>query len=150
MVVVRHSAWGDPDRRGFDSLVQAESGIAWIESADGSAPGALPAQALDHSAGYLLAAAAITLLDRRAREGGSGLAEPSLRSNAPELLGLPRTAEPGPAASVPDPVPHLQEFEVGGHRVTTTAPAISWEGGPAAFAAPRPWGLDEPEWREDR
>ncbi|GAA2005981.1 CoA transferase [Microbacterium ulmi] len=145
VVVVRHTAWGDPDRRGFDSLVQASSGISWIESADGTRPGALPAQALDHSAGYLLAAAAIDLLARRAQEGGSWLAETSLRRIAAELLGMPRTAEPETAASF-DPAPHLQTFDVDGALVTTAAPAVSYDGGPVAFAPPRPWGQDEPSW----
>ena len=37
LVIAQLSAWGadQPDRAGFDSLVQAESGIALIESADG-------------------------------------------------------------------------------------------------------------------
>ena len=28
----------------------------------------------------------------------------------------------------------------------TVAPAVAYEGGPTAFAAPRPWGKDLPEW----
>ncbi|MHC8319122.1 CoA transferase [Pseudomonas sp. GB2N2] len=63
--------WSGPwqNRRGFDSLVQMSSGIAqagrqW-KSADNPTP--LPVQALDHATGYLMAAAAITLLGR----GGS-------------------------------------------------------------------------------
>lgn len=37
LVIARLSAWGSvhADRAGFDSLVQAESGIALIESVDG-------------------------------------------------------------------------------------------------------------------
>ena len=146
IVVVRHSAWGDPARRGFDSIVQAASGIAWIESRDGVMPGALPAQALDHSAGYLLAAAAMRLLARRADEGGSWLAETSLRRVAAELLGMPRAAEPEPVGAVVDADGHLQTFEVAGHVVTTTAPALAYAGAPGAFPAPRPWGRDEPAW----
>ncbi|WP_283181428.1 MULTISPECIES: CoA transferase [unclassified Pseudomonas] len=63
--------WSGPwqNRRGFDSLVQMSSGIAdagmrW-KNADKPTP--LPVQALDHATGYLMAAAAITLLGR----GGS-------------------------------------------------------------------------------
>lgn len=63
--------WSGPwqNRRGFDSLVQMSSGIAhagmgW-NNADKPTP--LPVQALDHATGYLMAAAAITLLGR----GGS-------------------------------------------------------------------------------
>ena len=53
----RRSAWAE--RRGFDSLVQAASGIATIEgsAAEGDTikPGVLRAQALDHATGYILA-----------------------------------------------------------------------------------------------
>lgn len=146
VIVVRHSAWGDADRRGFDSIVQAASGISWIESRDGAVPGALPAQALDHSAGYLLAAAAMRLLSRRAHEGGSWLADTSLRRVAAELLSLPRTAEPAPAAAVVDARGHTQTFEVGGRTVVTAAPAVTYAGAPLTYAAPRPWGEDEPVW----
>lgn len=146
IIVIRHSAWGDSTERGFDSVVQAGSGIALIESADGTTPGALPAQALDHSVGYLLATAAITLLGRRAREGGSWLAETSLRRVAAELLTMSRTDSPEPMSAAYDAAPHRQHFTIDGHRVTTTAPAIDYDGAPGLFASPRAWGCDEPAW----
>ncbi len=146
LVVARLAAWTDPDRRGFDSLVQAESGIAWIESADGGTPGALPAQALDHSAGYLLAAGVSALLARRRHEGGSWLVETSLRRIAAELLGMPRTAEPTPAAVTVDPGPHLQTFEIDGAEITTAGPAIAYAGAPQRFTPPRTWGVDPLQW----
>ncbi|MCK2037245.1 CoA transferase [Microbacterium sp. SSW1-49] len=143
LVVARLSAWGTehPRRAGFDSLVQAESGIAWIESPDGHNPGALPAQALDHSAGYLLAAAVITLLRRRAAEGGSWRVQTSLRRVAAELLGMPRRSEPAEAI-MDDPALHTSHFEVADRAVVTSAPAIPG----FDFAAPRPWGQDQPRW----
>lgn len=150
LILARLTAWGATgtaaDRRGFDSLVQAASGIAWIESADGSRPGALPAQALDHSAGYLLAAAVVRALDRARTEGGSWVVDVSLRRVAAELLGMPRTAEPEPAVAVIDAAPHVQGFTVDGRRLTTAAPALAYDGGPAEFPAPRPWGRDAAEW----
>lgn len=145
VVILRLTVWGDPDRRGFDSLVQAESGIALVEG-DPGVPGTLPAQALDHSAGYLLAAAALQLLERRALEGGSWIAETSLRRIAAELLGMPRSADRTPHAELRSAVGHVQEFIVGGARVTTAAPAVSYPGGPQAYASPRAWGQDEPAW----
>lgn len=148
LIVARLSAWGEPDRRGFDSLVQAATGIAMIEARADGAPGALPAQALDHSAGYLLAAAVMELLAKRADEGGSWFAETSLRRVAAELLGMPRTAEPEQFAPI-DAEPHLETFDVAGTLVTTTAPAIDYEGGPTQFIAPHPWGSDEPVWRAE-
>lgn len=150
LIVARLTAWGSTgssaDRRGFDSLVQAASGIAWIESPDGERPGALPAQALDHSAGYLLAAGVACALHRAHREGGSWVVDVSLRRVAAELLGMPRTAGPEPAAASAGGAAHLQEFDVDGLHVTTTAPALAYDGGPVAFRAPRRWGRDAPEW----
>ncbi len=65
LTVVTISAWGPAGPwatwRGFDSLVQCPTGIAAIEGTDDS-PGALPAQVLDHSTGYLAAAAALLSL----------------------------------------------------------------------------------------
>ena len=152
IVVARLTAWGSTgatgDRRGFDSLVQAASGIAWIESADGNRPGALPAQALDHSAGYLLAAGVVMALGRQASEGGSWSVEVSLRRVAAELLGLPRTDEPEPNGPALDPAGHLQNFEVDGLQLTTTAPALAYDGGPTAFRPPRRWARDSPTWIE--
>lgn len=60
-------------RRGFDSLVQAASGISILEGRD-ALLGRLPAQALDHASGYLLAAGIVSELTARA--GGSGTAAP--------------------------------------------------------------------------
>ncbi|WP_423462658.1 CoA transferase [Promicromonospora sp. MS192] len=81
VVTGRVSAWGDTGpwagRRGFDSIVQAASGIALLEGHDG-VPGALPAQALDHASGYLLAAGIVDALTLRdgggdgAPDGGGG------------------------------------------------------------------------------
>ncbi|GAT74781.1 CoA transferase [Microbacterium hydrocarbonoxydans] len=143
LVIAELSAWGaeHPDRAGFDSLVQAESGIAVVESPDGERPGALPAQALDHSAGYLLAASVVALLERRRLEGGTWQVRTSLRRIAAELLGMPRREHPEPERTI-DPAPHTAVFDVGGRTVTTARPALPG----LEFAAPRPWGGDQPRW----
>ncbi|MGN8027577.1 CoA transferase [Microbacterium sp. 22242] len=145
LVVAQLSAWGTPERRGFDSLVQAASGIAWIESPSGEAPGALPAQALDHTAGYLLAAAVATALHRRAVEGGGWIAETSLRRVAAELLTLPR--DPEHSGDAPPEEPATQLFDVAGSSVRTARPAVAWAGGAEGYAPPRPWGRDQAVWR---
>ncbi len=95
-MVAQLSAWG-PDgpwveRRGFDSLVQAATGIAarYADPTTGT-PGALPAQALDHATGYLLAAAVLRALTDRARSGGGRLARLSLANTAHWLLTQPPT-----------------------------------------------------------
>jgi len=77
LVYVSLSAYGHvgpwAERRGFDSLVQTASGFnhAEAQAAGRDEPLALPAQALDHAAGYLIALGTIAALLRRAREGGS-------------------------------------------------------------------------------
>ena len=75
LVVASLDAWGGVgpwgDRRGFDSIVQAATGIALTESADGLTPGALPAQALDHATGYLLAAGVLTAVARQLDDGAA-------------------------------------------------------------------------------
>lgn len=65
--------WSGPwsTRRGFDSLVQMSSGIAdaGMAAAGSDRPFPLPVQALDHAAGYLLAASALTGLAERTADG---------------------------------------------------------------------------------
>ena len=147
LIIAQLSAWGleHPDRAGFDSLVQAESGIAMIESPDDDRPGSLPAQALDHSAGYLLAAAVCDTLARRSRDGGTWHVSTSLRRVAAELLGMPRRDEPQPQREI-DPELHSQTFSVAGRAVVTAASALPG----FSFAAPRVWGGDRPRWRSPR
>jgi crotonobetainyl-CoA:carnitine CoA-transferase CaiB-like acyl-CoA transferase len=99
LVVVGLSAWGSSGpwgaRRGFDSIVQAASGIAMAESPDGERPGALPCQLLDHGTGYLCAAAALRALARQSVRGGTQFRELSLARTAHWLLGQPRVTLPG-------------------------------------------------------
>lgn len=143
LVIAQLSACPGPNSpRGFDSIVQADCGISWIESIDGLAPGVLPAQALDHSAGYLLAAGITMALRGRSEHGGAWYVRTSLRRVAAELLGMPRSA---PQAT-PVAAARTQTFDVAGHQVTTVVPAVHWPGAPDLFAAPRPWGADSPEW----
>jgi crotonobetainyl-CoA:carnitine CoA-transferase CaiB-like acyl-CoA transferase len=146
LVLARLSAWGGTGpwagRRGFDSIVQAVTGIAVLESADGSRPGALPAQALDHSAGYLLAGAVLSTLRLQQEAGGTWLVETSLADVAAGLLRDPR---PHRAAGTPGP-PTTETTPDG--RLTTALPALSYEDGPTGWPSPaRPWGADPPRWR---
>jgi crotonobetainyl-CoA:carnitine CoA-transferase CaiB-like acyl-CoA transferase len=106
LVVVSLSAWGSGGpwggRRGFDSIVQAASGIAMAESSDGERPGAMPCQLLDHGTGYLCAAAALQALARQSVHGGTEFRELCLARTAHWLLGLPREAAPSPATASGD------------------------------------------------
>lgn len=96
IVVVTLSAYGHDgpwgNRRGFDSLVQNASGInvAEAEAAGLPAPKELPAQALDHAAGYLMAFGAMMALMRKAQEGGSWHVRVSLAQTGHWLTSLGR------------------------------------------------------------
>ncbi len=102
IVYVTLSAWGHRgawrDRRGYDSLVQSASGIAWECGREGR-PGRLPAQAQDHASGYLAAFGALTALSRRTSRGGSHLVRVSLAQTGHWLQGLGRI----PASGVEEP-----------------------------------------------
>jgi crotonobetainyl-CoA:carnitine CoA-transferase CaiB-like acyl-CoA transferase len=69
-------------RRGFDTVVQAVSGMAirQAEALPTSAPGPrfYPVSAIDYCTGYLMATGAMIALKRRATEGGSWLVRISL------------------------------------------------------------------------
>jgi crotonobetainyl-CoA:carnitine CoA-transferase CaiB-like acyl-CoA transferase len=136
LVVARLSAWGAAGpwggRRGFDSIVQAATGIAAIEG-DGTRPGALPAQGLDHAAGYLLAAGIGSALRRRAEEGGSWRVEVSLVRLAHELLAGARYT-PGELSFQPTTV-RLGPLEVARPAV---AGVDNWPQGPVPFGSSRP------------
>jgi crotonobetainyl-CoA:carnitine CoA-transferase CaiB-like acyl-CoA transferase len=86
----REGPWAG--RRGFDSLVQNASGINWAEAeAQGvPPPKELPAQALDHASGYLMAFGAMMALSRKMQEGGSWLVRVSLAQAAHWLCQLGR------------------------------------------------------------
>lgn len=91
-------------RRGFDTVIQTVSGIAWRQGQlfPGAAPGPqfYPVSAIDYLAGYLIAMGTMQALQRRATEGGSWLVRTSLaqvgkwlvdRGQVPEaqLKGIP-------------------------------------------------------------
>ncbi len=93
IVYVTISAWGHEgpwrERRGFDSVVQAASGIADEIAADGK-PRFLPANPLDYSTGYLAAFGVMVALARRARSGGSYHVRVSLAQTGRYLADLSR------------------------------------------------------------
>ena len=89
-------------RRGFDSLVQMSSGIAdaGMAAAGADRPKPLPVQALDHAAGYLMAAAAVRGLRHRNSTGVGAIGRLSLARTAALLIDGP----PGRLDSQFDPV----------------------------------------------
>ncbi len=147
VVVGRVSAWDTAGpwrgRRGFDSIVQAVIGIALAESRDGRTPGALPAQALDHSAGHLLAAAIMMGLLRQRAEGGSHAVSVALARVGHELLSTPGATAP---PAVPEQAPAATGKGPAGE-ITCAAPALAFRGAPATYAwVGHPWGADPPRW----
>jgi len=99
IIAVTLSAYGHAGpwagRRGFDSLVQNASGInvADAEAAGVPPPRELPAQALDHASGYLMAFAALMALARKAEEGGSWHVRVSLAQTGHWLTSLGRLSD---------------------------------------------------------
>jgi hypothetical protein len=111
-VIVCHDAygWTGPwaERRGFDSLVQMSCGIAFRgrEVTGSQRPTPLPAQALDHATGYLIAAAVARSLSRRLQTSQTSVVRLSLARTARLLMELGDlgaiTGEPSqPAAAQP-------------------------------------------------
>ncbi|MFF5475499.1 CoA transferase [Streptomyces achromogenes] len=149
LVVAQVSAWGAygpwRGRRGFDSLVQVATGIAVTEGTAGE-PGALPAQALDHGTGYLLAGAVLRALTEQSYDGGSRLVRLALARTAHWLTSGIR---PEPAGGEPYPGPDAWLAETGGvlGRLRYARPAVSFTGGPADWARPPvPWGSSPARW----
>ena len=153
LVVVSLSAWGGTGpwggRRGFDSIVQAASGIAVAESADGDRPGAMPCQLLDHGTGYLCAAAALRGLADQAVAGGTQVRELSLARTAHWLLGSAAaglaSAAGGRAAGDADWLTTLGSAE---GPVTVVRPLGQLDGRELAWSSPLTrYGGDPPGWR---
>ncbi|MCX4566109.1 CoA transferase [Streptomyces albogriseolus] len=148
VVVAQLSAWGATGpwagRRGFDSLVQVATGIAHIEGEHGR-PGTLPAQALDHGTGYLLAAGVLRALSDQADAGGGRLVRVALARTAAEV----RAGANGSAAhggEVPA-TPWLAERNSPLGRLRYALPPVDFEGGPRDWARPPgAWGADAARW----
>jgi crotonobetainyl-CoA:carnitine CoA-transferase CaiB-like acyl-CoA transferase len=170
LVVVTLDSWGSAGPwsglRGFDSIVQAATGIAHLygsENHDGEwQPGALPVQALDHATGYGVAAAAITLLARRRHGGVGGSARLSLVRTAEELFALPAVEEqnevperdpsgttlPGPALPSPElPDPELGTMASSHGELRYVGPPLLVDGKPLDYTSPpAPYGSSNLSW----
>lgn len=146
LVVVSLSAWGNSgpwgERRGFDSIVQAASGIAAIESTSDE-PGALPCQLLDHGTGYLCAAAALDGLRRQSELGGTWLRELSLARTAHWLLDQPRTERPPVPTNTE---PWLTSLDTPDGRITAVAPPGRPDGRTLTWPFLQSYGTAEPNW----
>ncbi|AOJ63586.1 carnitine dehydratase [Burkholderia ubonensis] len=155
IVCVSISAYGHAGpwsrRRGFDSLVQSASGIAWRErqAAHADAPRHLPCQALDHATGYLAAFGAMIALARRAREGGSWQVRLSLAQTGCWLqsFGLVPDGAHAPEITSDDVRDRLDRIASPFGVIDAVRPAERLSATPPFFALPPvPLGADEARW----
>ncbi|MFJ7072301.1 CoA transferase [Streptomyces sp. NPDC098781] len=149
LIVAQLSAWGSygpwRERRGFDSLVQVATGIAAIEGT-AERPGALPAQALDHGTGYLLAAAVLRALTERQEEGAGRCVRLALARTARWLV---NEVAPGPRGDSPYDTPDawLGERDSGLGRLRYALSPVAFVDGPVDWARPPGvWGADPARW----
>jgi crotonobetainyl-CoA:carnitine CoA-transferase CaiB-like acyl-CoA transferase len=138
-------------RRGFDSLVQNACGVNWAEAeAKGvPPPKELPAQALDHASGYLMAFGAMMALVRKMREGGSWLVRVSLAQTAHWLIQLGHVQsgfdcpEPGEA----EIAAMLDAMDTPSGRLAFVRHAAELSETPAGWSRPPvPLGTHAPVW----
>jgi crotonobetainyl-CoA:carnitine CoA-transferase CaiB-like acyl-CoA transferase len=137
-------------RRGFDSLVQNANGlnVAEAEAAGAATPKPLPAQALDHGTGHLMAFAAMTALARRVQQGGSWHVRVSLAQTGHWLPSLGRID----GLSCPDPGfeevrDRLEDRDSGFGRLTAVRPAAIMTETPPHWTRPTvPLGTHPPAW----
>jgi hypothetical protein len=137
------AAWGHDGpwaaRRGFDSLVQAACGIATAEGSEHE-PGALPAQALDHASGYLMAAGVLRALADRERGGHVTHLRFALAATAAELMRHP-AGDDSPAVADGDAFRIALDPDL-----SLIAPPGTLDGRPLGW--PSAARDDEPRWRD--
>jgi crotonobetainyl-CoA:carnitine CoA-transferase CaiB-like acyl-CoA transferase len=158
IVVVSLSAYGHAgpwaERHGFDSLVQTASGINHAEAEAAGVSGAkeLPAQAIDHATGYLMAFAIMMALLRKSREGGSWHVRASLAQTGHWLKSLGRL-ENGFACSEPagEEIKALSdEMDTPAGRLSFIRHAARLSETPAFWVRPSvPLGTHAPVWVPD-
>ena len=147
------SAWGATGpwraRRGFDSIVQAVSGIAQAYS-DGTKPRLLPVSAIDYVSGYLMAFGVCVALARRARVGGSWLVRVALARVGKWIVDRGTVQD---YQSLPDDLPEaelaalLGEIDAPDGRIRYLKPVLELAATPPCFARPPvPLGYHQPVW----
>ena len=155
IVCVSLSAWGASgpwrERRGFDSIVQAVSGLAQA-SGDGTKPKLLPVSAIDYVSGYLMAFGASVALARRAREGGSWQVRVALARVGKWIADrgvLPEDVfKDVPAEVPPEELNALMgEMNAAGHRIRYLRPVLQLSQTPPYWSRPPvPLGTHAPAW----
>jgi crotonobetainyl-CoA:carnitine CoA-transferase CaiB-like acyl-CoA transferase len=139
------------NRRGFDSLTQNANGLnhAEAEAVGSDRPKELPAQALDHGAGYLIAFGVMMALHKRTTVGGSWLVRVSLAQTGEWLKRLGRVDD-GPNAPEPkreDLADFLETHDSGFGTMTAVRHSARLSQTPSYWARPSvPLGTDTLEW----
>lgn len=159
LIIANLSAWGPigpwSQNRGFDSLVQACSGINVADAEQygtGESAHVLPCQALDHGAGYLLATGVIAALYKRATVGGAYEVHVSLAGVMKYLRSLGRY--PGKAGferkdfmSSKEVEKYLETRDTGFGELKAVKHAASIHGVDVGWdIMPMPLGSDEAIW----
>ncbi|MDT0683654.1 CoA transferase [Roseicyclus sp. F158] len=134
-------------RRGYDSLVQATTGMC---RGGREVPANLPCQPLDYLSGYLAAFGAMLALLRQSKEGGSWSVRLSLAGTAQwmrqthDRLG-PETSRPEHGPGIAEIADLLQDTDTEFGRVRALRPPLQ---GPdwRWTSPPVPLGTNAPEW----
>jgi len=143
-------------RRGFDTAVQAVSGIAARQGElfpeQDAGPQFYPVAAIDYLTGYLMTFGTMVALRKRAQEGGSWLVRLSLAQVGRWLQqqGEPSTSDVVEAAPEFGQA-ELEEWTMSSDtpmgRLTHLAPVIRFSETPARWTRPSvPLGHNEPVW----
>jgi crotonobetainyl-CoA:carnitine CoA-transferase CaiB-like acyl-CoA transferase len=148
IVYVSLNAWGQTGpwkgRRGFDSIVQTVSGMAYA-SGDGTKPKLMPCSAIDYVSGYLMAYGAMAALARRAREGGSWLVRVALARTGKWIVD--RGTVDADSAPAQESVGLVMETPSPAGLISHLKPVVQLSETPARWARPPvPLGHHRPEW----
>jgi crotonobetainyl-CoA:carnitine CoA-transferase CaiB-like acyl-CoA transferase len=156
IITVSLSAYGPAGpwrgRRGFDSVVQSASGIAWELAGTDGVPRSVPANPLDYTTGYLAAFLVLVALGLRERDGGSYHIDLSLAQTGRYLAGLSRADAALAAAREPDlPRARLDELMITRRTpfgsLRYFAPVAHLPGTPPRWDLPTvPLDSDRPDW----
>jgi crotonobetainyl-CoA:carnitine CoA-transferase CaiB-like acyl-CoA transferase len=143
-------------RRGFDTVIQAVSGIAHRQGDlfPGAAPGPqfYPVSAIDFLSGYLMAFGAMVALARRAREGGSWHVRISLAQVGRWLVERGQVPEAGLGNVTKEFTPEeLERWSIASDtplgRLQHLGPVMHLSETPPRWARPTvPLGYNEPAW----
>jgi len=143
-------------RRGFDTAVQAVSGIAARQGElfpeNGAGPQFYPVSAIDYLTGYLMAFGAMVALRKRAQEGGSWLVRLSLAQVGRWLqqqgeLPEAEIADVAPEFDPADLERWMMSSDTPMGRLTHLAPVVQFSETPARWTRPSvPLGHSDPVW----